>query len=109
MHANGKSQTESLVGLLQPMPLAEGPWTSIGIEFVDALPLTKHGNSRLMVVVDRFTKAVHSIPTHLRLTAEECARLCINKYIGCMASLMILCQIEIHCSPVSSSLSSSAC
>jgi hypothetical protein len=28
-----------------------------------------------MVVVDRFSKAVHIIPTHSRLTAEECARL----------------------------------
>ena len=62
-------------GLLQPMSLAEGPWTSFGVDFVDALPLTKHGNNRLMVVVDRFTKAVHIISTHDRLTAEGCAML----------------------------------
>ena len=62
-------------GLLQPLSIPEGPWASIGVDFVDALPRTSRGHDRLMVVVDRFTKTVHVIPCSSQLTAEGCARL----------------------------------
>lgn len=45
------------------------------IDSFGALPLTKHGHRRLMVAVDRFFEAVHIIPTHSGLAAEECGRL----------------------------------
>lgn len=69
-----KSTNQKPGGLLQPLPVPEGAWLSIGVDFVTGLPVTA-GNKHdmLMTVVDRFTKAVHLVPTYKNLTAEGCA------------------------------------
>jgi len=78
-------------GLLQPLPIPEGPWASIGVDFVDALPRTSCGHDRLMVVVDRFTKTVHDIPCNSQLTAEGCARSLTGRCKGCTVSRRTVC------------------
>jgi len=66
-------------GLLRPLPVSDGPWLSIGVDFVTGLPETQRENDALMVVVDRFTEAVHLVPTHKSLIAEGWARLLFDR------------------------------
>lgn len=47
-------------GLLQPLPVPEEAWTSVGLDFITGLPKSK-GKEVIMVVVDRLTKYAHFI------------------------------------------------
>jgi hypothetical protein len=49
------------VGLLQPLPIPEGPWESVSMDFMVSLPPSK-GFDAIMVLVDRFSKMAHFIP-----------------------------------------------
>jgi hypothetical protein len=56
------------VGLLQPLPIPEGPWESVSMDFMVSLPPSR-GFDAIMVVVDRFSKMAHFIPTKDEATA----------------------------------------
>ncbi len=58
------------VGLLQPLPIPEGPWESVSMVFMVSLPPSK-GFDAIMVVVDRFSKMAHFIPTKDEATTQE--------------------------------------
>ncbi len=46
--------------LLQPLPIPEGLWESVSMDFMVSLPPLK-GFDAIMVVVDRFSKMAHFI------------------------------------------------
>jgi hypothetical protein len=50
------------VSLLQPLLNSEGPWESVSMDFMVSLPPSR-GFDAIMVVVDRFSKMAHFIPT----------------------------------------------
>ncbi len=61
-------------GLLQPLPIPQGPWESVSVDFMVSLPPSR-GFDAIMVVVDRFSKMAHFIPTKDSATAQETGRL----------------------------------
>ncbi|KAI2661141.1 Transposon Tf2-6 polyprotein [Labeo rohita] len=65
------------VGLLQPLPLPQRPWSHIAVDFVTDLP-SSNGYTTILSVVDRFSKGCHFIPLPKLPTAMETAELLCN-------------------------------
>ncbi len=59
--ARGKTSNRPPEGLLQPLSVPSRPWSHIALDFVTALPPSQ-GNTVVLTVVDRFSKAAHFIP-----------------------------------------------
>ena len=57
-----------------PNSILEKVWTHISVDFITKLPLAQGYNS-ILVVVDRFTKMAHFIPTIEKTSAEGLAQL----------------------------------
>ncbi len=60
--------------MLQPLPILEGPWESASMDFMVSLPPSR-GFDAIMLVVDRFNKMAHFIPTKDNATVQETGRL----------------------------------
>jgi hypothetical protein len=50
-------------GLLQPLPVLDGAWKVVSMDFIEGLPLSDHSNC-IMVVVDKLSKYSHFVPLH---------------------------------------------
>ncbi|KAI2647543.1 Transposon Tf2-9 polyprotein [Labeo rohita] len=70
--AIGKTSNRPPDGLLQPLPVPSRPWSHIALDFVTALPPSQ-GNTVVLTVVDRFSKAAHFIPLPKLPSAKETA------------------------------------
>jgi len=69
-----KNRTQPLAGKLMLNSIPEKAWTHISADFITKLPLAQ-GYNTILVVVDRFTKMAHFVPTTERTSAEGLARL----------------------------------
>lgn len=60
-----KNPTHLPYGLLQPLPIPQGIWEDISLDFIVGLPSFQN-HTVILVVVDRFCKAAHfeMLPTH---------------------------------------------
>ena len=50
-------------------------WSSISMDFITSLPLTKKGNDAILVVMDSTSRRIILIPVNMNITAEDAARL----------------------------------
>ena len=74
-----KSSHQKTPGLLQPLPIPDGPFQDISMDFVGPLPASHPSrNTMCFTIVDRFSKYVMLIPCKHTITAEDVARLFIR-------------------------------
>ncbi|CAI7882601.1 unnamed protein product [Closterium sp. NIES-53] len=76
-----KSSKQKKTGLLQPLPVPEQPWQVVSLDFITGLPSTSRGHDSILVVIDKYSKMGHFIPTNATATAEATARLFFDRII----------------------------
>ncbi|MBW0511352.1 hypothetical protein O181_051067 [Austropuccinia psidii MF-1] len=64
-------------GFIKPLPIPNGPWIFLSIDFITQLPLSNSFDS-ILVIVDRFSKVVVFIPTMSSITSLDLAHLFIK-------------------------------
>ncbi|GBG78928.1 hypothetical protein CBR_g28644 [Chara braunii] len=69
-------------GLLQPLPIPEGYWQSISMDFIGPLrPPTPRSHDAILVVVDRFTKRARFVPCRYAINAREVADIVFDRVV----------------------------
>ena len=67
------------IGKLSPWPIPHSPWEDISMDFILGFPMTLKKNNSCLVIVDRFSKQAHFIPTRNTVTASQTADLFIRE------------------------------
>ncbi|GJP79146.1 hypothetical protein CLOP_g9391 [Closterium sp. NIES-67] len=77
-----KSSKQKKARLLQPLPVPEQPWQVVSLDFITGLPPTINGCDAILVVIDKFSKMRHFIPTHTTARTEETPQLFVRYTIS---------------------------
>ncbi|CAI7866760.1 unnamed protein product [Closterium sp. NIES-54] len=77
-----KRSKQKKAGLLQPLPVPEQPWQVVSLDFITGLLPTNAGHDAILVVMDKFSKMGHFIPTHTTARTEEMAQLFLKHIIS---------------------------
>ena len=72
-YAQNKAPHYKLYGQLHSIPIPSAPWSSVFMDFIVELPLSREFNA-ILVYVDHLTKMGHFCPTITNVIAEETAR-----------------------------------
>ena len=70
--------TPSSQAPLRSLSIPEACWQSVSMDFVFGLPPDKHGNTGILVFVDRFRKMVHLAAVKASVNAKESARIFVE-------------------------------
>ncbi len=76
-----KPSNQPPIGLLQPLPIPERPWSSVSMDLITQLPRTTTGYDAIFVVVCRFTKMVHYVPCITAVSAPQLAKLFFREVV----------------------------
>lgn len=79
-----KIRRRKKIGLLNPLPEPDGPWQWITMDFITDLPpsrLNENVYDSILVIVDRFSKMVHYIPSRKDVKAQSLARTFMHEVI----------------------------
>lgn len=75
-----KSSNQRPSGLLHPLPIPHRPWSHISMDFISGLPQSR-GNTVILVIVDRFSKAAHFVPLQKLPSAKETADIVVREVV----------------------------
>jgi transposase InsO family protein len=78
--ARNKLPRHAPYGLLMPLPIPEGPWISIAMDFMTDLP-NSEGMTTILTITDRFTKMAHFVAMPKLPDAEETAAVFIKEVV----------------------------
>jgi hypothetical protein len=80
-----KSEHTKLPGKLQPLPIPPEAWHTVGLDFIEGLPISGKYDT-ILVVVDKFTKFGHFIPLKHPFTAATVAQAFVDN-VYCFHSM----------------------
>lgn len=72
-----KTERIAYPGLLAPLPIPEGAWQMVTLDFIEGLPRSA-GYNCILVVVDKFSKYAHFLPLSHPFTALQIATIYMN-------------------------------
>ncbi|MBW0566228.1 hypothetical protein O181_105943, partial [Austropuccinia psidii MF-1] len=75
--SRNKNINHKKFGLLKPLPIPNGPWICLSMDFITQLPLSNSFDS-ILVIVNRFSKMAGFIPTMPSITSLDLAHLFIK-------------------------------
>jgi len=76
-----KAESQFYQGLYSPLPIPNGPWEDVIMDFIIALPRAQRGKDAIMVVVDRFAKMAHFISCEKTNVASDVAYVCFKEVV----------------------------
>lgn len=75
-----KSERIHPAGLLQPLPIPQGAWQDITMDFIEKLPKSE-GYDTILVVVDRFSKYAHFMALKHPFSAQQVAQILLDQVV----------------------------
>jgi hypothetical protein len=79
-----KAARHAPFGLLRPLPIPDGPWEDLTMDFITDLPPSRVGEDvfdSIMVIVDKLTKMAHYIPVTKTIGAKELALVFLREVV----------------------------
>ncbi|GJP33556.1 hypothetical protein CLOM_g18083 [Closterium sp. NIES-68] len=77
-----KSSKQKKAGLLQPLPVPEQSWQVVSLDFITGIIASTSSHDAILVVINKFSKMGHFIPTHTTAHTKETAQLFVRYIIS---------------------------
>lgn len=92
---HAKHENTHPAGLLQPLPVPQGVWQDVTMDFIKGLALSD-GYNTILVVVDRYTKYAHFCPIKHPFTVASIARVVLDNIVKLHGLYMIFHQLVLE-------------
>lgn len=76
-----KPITQTQQHILQSLPIAQGNWEQIAMDWITGLPADEDGFDAILVVIDSRSKMAHFIPTRKSVSATETAMIFLTNIV----------------------------